>query len=215
VRVRKVVITKDSNISDVESLVHSVNVKKCWRLPRGYTLFEFYHPVFERLYDSDPQVSNAARLEAFVQEQSKMAHEERRRLLAPLYKGKPWTFQPVQLFFPGVTAMTEFLGEGKVDWPEVRLPVEGWETNREAKLRVRLVIMTEDTTRELRKIIDLWGKSGIVQGEIEKVSPLSFEGREAEFSCKFQHGGRDAIMALYMLLTDTRALTSLESLEAV
>jgi hypothetical protein len=209
---RKNIITKNWNINDLQGLPCHPNVRKCWQLPREYMLFEFYHPVYDRIFSSDFQIKHAALKEESVRLESAWAVAELRRMLQPLFGGKPKSFQGTQLLFPGKTAFTLFLGEGKVLWPEVKL-AEGWETDRQSKFHMRLVIATEDTTRELEKIVRLWGESGMTQGEIGTVSPVRFQGEEAQVECSFINEAHDSIMALYMLLTDTRALTSLESLE--
>jgi len=209
-RVREVIVTRESNVKDIEALSRHPNVRKCWRLPRAYVIFEFYHPVFERVYDSDISVKHAALAEDAIRIQSAAAMAEQRKILDPIYKGKRQSF-----LIPGRTAFTIFWSKGTIQWLEVKL-YAGWETAKESVFAMKLVIVTDDTVRELRKVIQQWTESGIAQGEIEEVGPVTFCDREARVQCRFVGPTcTDAIMALYILLTDTRALTSVESLERV
>jgi hypothetical protein len=214
-RVRRLIVTRESNIKDIDALANHPNVRECWRLPHDYVLFESYYPVFERIYHNDPSIKHAARAEEIVRLQTAAAMGGEREILGPLFKEQPASFRGVQLLIPGTTAFTQFLGSDAIKWPEVKL-YTGWETATDTVFSMNLAIVTEDTERELRRVIQQWTDSGKAQGKIEAVGPVTFKDKEAQVRCRFIGPTcADAIMALYVLLTDTQTLTSLKSFARV
>jgi hypothetical protein len=69
-RVRRLIVTRDSNIKDIEALARHPNVRDCWRLPRGFVIFESYYPVFEQIYNNDLSIKHAALADAVVRLQT-------------------------------------------------------------------------------------------------------------------------------------------------
>src|SRR5262249_16954751 len=148
------------NVSDLAGLSYHPNVRKPWQLPCGYTLFEFYHPAFERILDNDVKVNRAARASQTARVETAAAIAEEKRILFPLFQGKSKDFQGVQLFFPGDTAFTLFLGQEEMDWPTIKL-FKGWELDLAPLFRMALAEPDESEQRALETIIGEWARSGV------------------------------------------------------
>jgi hypothetical protein len=86
---RKVLITRFENVGDRKTLPAHPNIRNLWEMPWGYVLFEFYDPVFE-LVDSpgSSPVEFANLVKSLRPKLADLANEER-RLLSPLYSGRP------------------------------------------------------------------------------------------------------------------------------
>jgi hypothetical protein len=82
---REVTIAKDEDL-DLGLLADHPLVVKHWKLPHKCNLFELYHPVFEQVHHSDPEVVKATRDTEPYKSQAWEVELERRKLLAPLWR---------------------------------------------------------------------------------------------------------------------------------
>jgi len=211
-RIRKVIITKNATIANRTILNRHPNVKKCWFLPQQYTLFEFYHPVFERIYDSDLTVANAARLDPAVRAETIAAVTEEQVLLAPLYQNVERPSDALTLLVPSQTVMYYFLGLGKgqIQWPRLERSV-GWETAQSIRVEGRLSSVASNNIEELGVVLREWSESMTALGELSVLLPAEFSSNSFSAKCDFHSACGDASMALFMLLTESRYLTGLEA----
>jgi hypothetical protein len=211
-RVRRVIITKNANVNNIETLPLHPNVRKCWRLPREYVLFEFYHPVFERIYDQDPAVANAARSDEIVRSQTAEAIAEERNLLAPLYRDIGNPSNALTLLVPSKAATYFFVGRGKgrISWPRTGYS-PGWESSTRIRVDGRLFMALPEAVEGLRTVLREWSDSMTKIGEMKAIETLIIDGTHFSAICEFEGPCGDAAMALFMLLTETRNLSSLEA----
>ena len=212
-RIRRVIITRESNIENLANLPEQSSVKTCWRLPFNYTMFEFYHPVFERIYDDRPSISNAARAEDWVRRQTAAAIAEERRLLAPLYRDFHNPSDALILLVPSRVAIYHFVGKGKgqIAWPELNC-AQGWEVSKRIRIKGQMIVAIEETVYGLQTVIRDWAVSMKGIGIVTQIGEIVTAGESftINFECSAFSG--DAVMALYILLTETRNLTSIQTL---
>jgi hypothetical protein len=208
--VRQVIIAKDADI-DFDILAKHPLVKKVWRLPRAYTLFEYYHPVFEHTWNSNYKAATAARQTEPYKSQTHAAEMETRNLLGPLYHA--YAGQDYHMHEEvSRTAWYWFKGREKLTlkWPRIGHSKD-WESSSTVRIAGRLFIAMPETIEGLDAVLSEWRDCMDGFGEIKRAAELRLEGDG--FSADYEFAGPcgDATMALFMLLTVTRHLTSLEA----
>lgn len=213
-RIRRIIITKECNIANIAELRKQPCVRKWWKLPLDYAIFEFYHPIFERIYDDDLDMSNAARMEEQVRLETAAALSEERRLLAPLYQEIKNPSDALTLLVPSKTAIYHFLGKGKgqIPWPNLACS-NGWELSSRIHIRGRLVAAIPETLKSLQTVISDWANSMKYVGAITEMDDISFTGESFAFAAECSEHCGDAAMALFVLLTETRQMTSVQAVQ--
>jgi hypothetical protein len=211
-RIRRVIITKVGSLADVPRVQEHPNVRGYWSLPQGYSLFEFYHPVYERIWDNDPAVSNPAWQEPSVKSQAAEAVAQEASLLAPLYRVVGNTSNAMTLMVPSKTSMYDFLGlgKGRIQWPQIGKSVD-WEIARAIRVAGRLSETAPENVKELEIVIGEWSDCMKSVGALNEVEELAFRNNYFTANCSFAVPCGDATMALFMLFTETRYLTFLEA----
>ena len=209
-RIRRVIITRESNIGERESLQKHPNIKGVWRLPFNYVMFEFYHPIFERIYEDNLEASNAARTEEQVKVQTSAAMSEEGRILAPLYAEISQPSDALTLLVPSKGAMYHFVGKGKgqIAWPELNC-TKGWELARTTRVEMSLISSVPETLNNLDKLITDWAASLKNIGAPVRIDNVTHAGESVTAIFESSPAAGDAAMAFYILLTETRHLTSL------
>ena len=203
---REVIITKDSNLIDLDTLAQNPIVRKCWRLAKGYTLIEPYDPVLD-----DPRISSAARHKEPLKSQLNAFYSEQAKLLAPLYEHVKPSDAGMALI-PGTRTVYRFLGRDKlrIRWPEIGCS-RGWESANTVRISGRLVAAIPETIQGLNTVLKEWLDSMAAVSQIRLVRSMAFADRDFTLIAEFADACGDAAMALYILLTETRGLTSLEA----
>lgn len=211
-RSRKVIVTRKSETVHPEALATHPNVRGLWWLPHGYMLFEFYHPVFERIYDTEPGLAKSARQLDAVKGQTAQAVAEEQKLLWNLYRDFPESSEALMLLVPAQTAFYNFLGRYKrtIAWPSLGCsPL--WETAQKIRVAGRLAANISETTDALRTVLEEWSASAPSTSIVHLPPKLAFDDEYFSFECSFSGPCGDATMGLYMVLTETRSLTSLQA----
>jgi hypothetical protein len=204
---RRVIITKTANLRDAEALPEHPNVRKCWQLPSKHTLFEFYDPVFEIVFNLDPRIRRTGEGDSKIVSALKRAFEEERKLLAPLYKGRTIAFNGVQLAVPAKTALYLFLARTAVVWPKFASSPD-FETARSIQILGQLSATSSLLVVKLEAALREWRDSMTALGQISQVHGMTVDGLAFSLPCEFAAECGDATMALYKLLADTKALAS-------
>jgi hypothetical protein len=207
---RRVNITNNVNLTDLGTLPTHPNVRRCWRLPRAYTLFEFYHPIFEIAYSLEKTLDQSGANEEEVMAVVKAALDEESNLLAPLYAGVKRRSRCVQLVVPLKTVLYQFLGRSRVTWPPFGCSPD-FEAAQSIRITGQLAVATPEALEGLKATFAEWLDSMAEQGEIIRAAPTRFTGNDFSVICECTGGCGDPAMALYMLLSETRTLTSLEA----
>lgn len=208
-RIRYVAINRDTDFADVEGFARHPHVVKCWRLPRAFTLYELYAPVFDLIWD--PDLSNAARLDPEVRRRTNEVYWERNRQLAPLLRDVPDpNHRPMDV--RAITAHYHFFGLGRsYHWPQLGTSV-GWGEARVIRIAGRLATALPENVRSLQALFSEWADCMTRLGELTRAPVIHLS--DGYFSEVFEFSGPcgDAAMALFMLVTDTRKLTSLQAI---
>jgi len=211
-RIRYVVVTRDSDFADIEALPRHPYVVKCWRLPRAYTLYEFYHPVFDRTYDSDHEVCNAAHMDPVARAQEQEVFAEERKLLAPLYRE---VANPRRGPFSMRSRTTDYLffgrGKNSIKWPQIGTSA-GWGEARTIRISGRLLATAPEAIEGLRTVFKEWVDCKTALGELTSAEELRFSGGHFTSTCEFAGPCGDAVIALLMVLTATRKETALAAI---
>jgi hypothetical protein len=206
------VVTRDSDFADIEALPSHPYVVKCWRLPRGHTLYELYHPVFDRIYDSDHEVGNAARMDPVARAQDQQVFAEERKLLAPLYRE---VAEPRRRPFCMRSRTTEYLffgrGKNSIKWPQIGTSA-GWGEAQTIRVAGRLLMATPETIEGLRTVFKEWVDCMTALRELTSAEELRFSGEHFSSMCEFAGPCGDAVIALLMVLTATRKETALAAI---
>ncbi len=213
-RIRRVIITKQSNIANATELHNHPCVRRLWKLPLGYIMFEFYHPVFEKIYNDDLEKSNAARMEESVRHDTATAITEERKLLGPLYQQFQNPSDALTLLVPSTTAVYHVLGKGKgqLPWPDL-VCSKGWELSNRLQVRGTMVSAIPETVSSLEMIIKSWTKSMRDIGAINRVGDISLIGQSFKVIAECSGACGDAAMALFVLLMETRQTTSVQTVQ--
>jgi hypothetical protein len=208
-RQRQVIIAKDMDV-DFDALARHPMVIKCWRLPRGYTLFEYYHPVFERTWDCDVEAANAARRVEPYKSQTLAAEMEVRNMLAPLYRNYSGQQDYHMYVKCPRTVRYWFCGREKhtMKWPRIGCST-GWQDSPSIRIAGRLFVAMPETVEGIETVVSEW--RDCLAGEIRRAGEFTFTGDSFRAEYDFAGPCGDATMALFMLLTATRNLTSLEA----
>ena len=206
--IRRVIVTREEYVNGIDHIQESPSVRGLWHIPRGILLFESFHPVFDRVYNTDRSVVDTARRDRNVQVQLKAAIEAERAILERLFIDKPGSFQGTQLFLPGKTAFALFMGDGQLHFPELKL-YAGWEDERVLSLELRTE--SRRLTAELNSLISEWGNAAMTHGLL-----ANFTLMDAEFPtlhCSFLAGVFDAVCALHRMLAESYVATRVGTIE--
>ena len=196
---RDVKITRDINLTDREGLSRNPRICKVWHLPWGYTLFE-------SATSASPVLGN----EEFNAARNGVLNEEE-KLLLPLYQVVNRS-RALMLLIPTKTVFYRFLGmeKDRMPWPRIGLS-PGWEVSRKIRIAGQLVAAIPETIEAVNNVLREWSSVMAGLGQVEEVPPATFSGRTFSITCEFIGPAGDPAMALYILLTETRASTSLEA----
>lgn len=211
-RIRRVIITQESSFANIDALQQHPNVMKYWRVPKRYALFEFYHPVYDHIYDNNPAISNTAWQAPSIKLQAAEAVEQEKALLAPLYREVGNPSNAGLLLVPSRTAMYYFLGtaKGRIEWPFLgRSP--DWETSHVIKIVGQIPSINPARIEELRIVIRCWEESMRGFGEPVHLDELEFYNSRFSLLSRFTAECGDATMLLFMLLAESRHLICLEA----
>lgn len=203
---RRVNITRDQNIEAQEQLSHHPNVRRYLRFPWGYTLFEFYDPIFESkevVNCSQPQSEETrARLALLISEE--------RKLLSPLYEGRPERWQGNQLVLPLETGIYRVLDKQRSNWPWFGCS-PGWESDTKIKISGMLRASTPDSQESLENMFAEWASWANSSGRLTSKGQLTYLDAIFSVVCSFNEACCDSCIGLYLLLAKTRKETSIEA----
>lgn len=208
--IRRVNITRDENIEDQERLSRHPNIRSYLRFPWGYTLFEFYDPIFDTLDTSNPKAKDAQRSSEETQARLAALMSEERKLLWPLYKGRPEHWQGNQLGLPLETGIYRVLDRKKIEWPWFGSS-PGWESENKIVICGRAPASAPDSRVSLEGVFGEWVEWGTSGRELAAADPLVFHGDMFRTRCHFNLSCCDACIGLYLLLSKTRERTLLDA----
>jgi len=211
-RIRRVIITQEASFANIDALQQHPNVKKYWRAPKHYVLFEFYHPVYDYIYDNDPAISNVAWQDPSIKLQAAQAVEQERALLAPLYRHVGNPSNAGLLLVPSRTAMYYFLGDakGRIQWPFLGRSAD-WETSDVIRIVGQMPAINQSRIEELRLVLRCWEESMRGFGEPIHLDDVAFYNSRFTVVSRFTGECGDATMLLFMLLTESRYLICLDA----
>lgn len=203
---RRVNITRDENIEAQEQLSHHPNVRRVLRFPWGYTLFEFYDPIFE-----SEEVANCSqpRSEETGARLALLISEER-KLLSPLYEGRPNYWQGNQLVLPLETGVYRVLEKQRGNWPWFGSS-SGWESDTTIKISGMLGVSTSDSRKSLENRLSEWASWANASGWLASRRELAYHDMRFSIICSFNEFCCDPCIGLYLLLAKTRKETSVEA----
>ncbi len=151
-----------------------------------------------------------------TRDQNIAVFSEERNLLAPLYRKvpNPRRFGEGRNGFLCLTHAASYTvfsrGEESFQFPEFR-GSKNWDEASTLRVAGRLVMASEETIGGLQGVYGEWvdcmtGYSALVRAEA-----LEFSGEYFSSTCEFSGVCSDAVLALFMVLTATRGLTSVEA----
>ena len=205
---RRVNIVRNESVADQEELRRHPNVRGYLQFPWDYTVFEFYDPVFDQVASNSK--SGSIQSEETRRRLTSLMSEER-RLLWPIYKGRPARWQGNQLVLFLTTGTYRVLDRKKTSWPFFGSSA-GWEVEKLIKIvgRARHAtaeheIALETTFREWLT----WAKSASGLAVVENLNQQ--EGRFT-LLCSFDGSCSEACIGLYLLIARTQKLTLVEAI---
>lgn len=196
-------------MAEPDTIAEHANIIKCWRLPRELLLLEFYDAIFQRLHNDDTTVVNAAYQDQSIRQRRIALDDELRMMFAPLYRCGERVADGVVALIPSKTTNYEFLGNDKdrIPWPELGVS-PGWHEAARIQVTGRLFAAVPETLEALHGVFSAWGMA--TSTETTHIDAITFNHRNFIATCEFSNPSGDALMALYAVLTDSRALTSIE-----
>lgn len=207
---RQVIITRYSNVADPDGLSKNKLVRKAWKLPRGYFLCELFDPVFESIYNWDMAKQRAAFADEGIRARSAAIVAEEMALFAPLFGQEKRRSPFLKLGVPCQSVLYRFLDRQPIRWPELGYS-PNWETVRSIEITGELKSISQEAAEELRILFQEWLVAMAALGEINRAHPITFTHEKFVVECEFTGACGDAAMALYMLLTETKKITSVKS----
>lgn len=204
---RRVNITRDRNIQDQEHLSRHPDVRNYLRFPWGYTLFEFYDPIFE-----NEDVANPGRPQS-PEIRSRLAElvTEERKLLWPLYKGRPEHWQGNQLVLMLETGIYRVIDKEKGKWPWFGSS-PGWEKESRIKIKGRVGTSTPASRESLEKEFGEWVSWASSTGQLTSRPQLTFHDDSFDVVCSFTDHCGESCIGLYLLLAKTEKATGIEAM---
>jgi hypothetical protein len=165
----------------------------------------------ERYMNADLDVKRAAIRDPVILEQVRQAAEEQMRLLAPLYREVDPHVGPFLLHTQ--RALYEFFGRGSKSFkfPQLGL-ADMWEDPQIARISGRLRKRTPETVEGWETVFKEWSDCMTGLGVLTSAEPLRWSGEHFSTICEFTEPCGDAVIALLMIATATRDLTSLEAI---
>jgi hypothetical protein len=207
---RQVIITRYSNVADPDGISKNKLVQKAWKLPRGYFLCELFDPVFEAIYNWDMAKQRAAFADEGIRARSAAVIAEEMALFAPLYGQEKRRSPFVKLGVPCQSVLYSFLDKQPIRWPELGHS-PNWETARSIEITGELKSALHKAPEELSMSFQEWVDAMTALGEISRARPITFSDENFVTKCEFKGACGDAAMALFMLLTEAKKVTSVQS----
>lgn len=207
---RQVIITRYSNIADPEGLSKHELVRKVWKLPKGYILCELYDPAFEFIYSRDMDKHRAAHANEEIRARAVAIVAEEMALFAPLYgqEKRRSPFLKLDVICP--TGDYRFLDKRSILWPELGHS-PNWERSRSVNITGQLKSTSKGEALELQRVFQEWVDAMTSLGEVSQVQSISLAGEKFTAAGEFTGACGDATMALYMLLAETKKITTVQS----
>jgi hypothetical protein len=197
---RRIKIVHTSDLTDPGELEGHRFVVKCWSLPRGFWLFEWYDPVFERTGRDPDVVSRIMEVNA-----------EARRLLDPLFLEDGDLIGPPGFVWFGCETYYHLAGHrGKKAsrWPQFGSS-ELWNLRNRIRISGRLARPGPQTIDALEAVFKEWSDCMVGLRQLTGRTALRFSDENFSSICEFVEPCGDATMALFMLLAATRKETTL------
>jgi hypothetical protein len=198
---KKIIITRTSYLVPCNELLRPPGVRRCWLLPREFTLVELDDPVFETVHTLyAPSSSQAA---AILQEAA---------LFAPYYRQARSLadVSALKILTKTVTYHLVLSSRILLRWPGLML-IQDWDTVQPIQLTCRFLQMSSRHLGIFEQIVEEWQvcmrRLGVI-GRFDRVpgaTPTTVE-------CQFIHSGEEATLALFMMLSSARFGISLGSL---
>lgn len=173
-------------------------------------MFEYRDPIYEandRLYQATGRGSHN---DASVRLQEAAAIREEMDLLAPLYGNDRNRSRFIKLAIPTRTTLYHFLEKHPIRWPRVGYSKD-WESARAIHIAAVIEHASTESIAAFRSVFQQWTDLMHKLLQLNQVYPVVQSNRNVEFACEFTESCGDPAMALYMLLTHTRKMTSVES----
>ena len=204
---RQVIITRESNVADPNGVSKNEFVRKFWKLPRGYILCELYDPIFESR-DMDKHL--AAHADEGMRARIAEVIAKEVALFAPMYgrEKRRSPFVKLGVIYP--TGDYRFLDKRPIQWPELGHS-PNWESSRSIDITGELKSASQEAAAEFERVFQEWVDAMTALGEISRAHAITFAGEKFSVECEFTGACGDATMALYMLLTETKKITSVQS----
>lgn len=206
---RRVDITRTTNLADPKSVGSNPRVRKAWLMPWGFTLFEFYDPIYEQLDNPSSKLSNVVEWGEETRRYMGELVEAERNILAPVYRGKPRHWQGNKLGLPLRSVIYRIIDRGNLD-----LPWFGYSPDWEIITKIRICGRVRETIRlkTLEGVVEGWSKWLENIGQKPESDRFSSKGKDFQFQCQFSEPCGDACMALYTALVASYKATSIEAI---
>lgn len=199
---RKVIITKSYNLVAPEELTTHPLLSKCWQLPREYTLIEIVDPALSQEEPSFQTSRHAA-----------LASMAEGMLFAPFHRRLKSLADITTLHFSTQTTSYHLITESRYipRWPSFVLSPR-WETQQAIAIHCRLNSDLASRFEVLQSTIVEWAARMREIGKLRLFLPIVSERRRKYVvNCEFAEPCGDQIVALFVLLADTRLHTCLRS----
>jgi hypothetical protein len=206
--IRRVDMTRRVNVADVNVLVTHPNVRKIWKIPWDYILFEFYDPIFDLLDKPGVSPLEYSTLTRDLRPKLSELVKEERTLLSPLYAGRPLQWQGNQFGLPLKSVLYRVLDKKKIKWPWFGFSTD-WETETSIRICGTIKTGAPEAQKYLNDAFSEWARWAKSVGVAISSGDILHENLEFSVSCQLSECCGDACMALYLLLTQVQDRTSL------
>jgi hypothetical protein len=145
-----------------------------------------------------------------IRAQEAAAIQEEMKLLAPLYGNEKSQSRFIRLAVLTSTTFYQFMDKRPIRWPQIGYSKD-WSSAQTIHVAAEVESVSRDATVAFNIVFQEWANSMTAQGQLRQVHPLLQTDCKVEFICEFREACGDAAMALYMLLTDSRKMTFVQS----
>lgn len=198
---RKVIVTKSYNLVAPEELTTHPQLRKCWQLPREYTLIEIADPALTAEEPSCQTSRHAA-----------VASMAEGMLFAPFHRRLKSLADITTLHFSAQTTSYHLITESRYipKWPSFVFSPH-WDAQEAIAIHCRLNSDLLSRFEVLQSTFVEWATRMREIGKLRLFLPVVSERRKYVVNCEFAEPCGDQIIALFMLLADTGAHTCLRS----
>ncbi|MFM7886140.1 MAG: hypothetical protein ACKPCM_05505 [Pseudanabaena sp.] len=214
-------IAKKKYFTDLVSLSEHPKVRYVLELPYDYILFEFYDELFDVIYNDDPKINHEVALNPELNEKVRQLGKEQENLLQPLYS-EPSAYDQFSyrrsclIYFLRIKRREYQVRElGKSEPIAVNIKSLITNFSNQIEFEVRFKVNSKSHLKAYAKVLQDWHSWAKKYDQITSLTEIDYRDNLAKVSIVFKEDFEDFLVALIVMLYETRKKTSVDSIFVV